>query len=155
MGFYISSVKRAKIKVRTRTCFRPATDSDDALGAAQWEGCPGLTRRERGAAAARAEVNFLALGGASENRFSRPARRAGLMPVIAVYQCSSHQLGCRAHLRSQKENQNTLAQINACEVFGFRCIVTGPRGFAEAMQLSSIRPVRSDGVIRNLTQHFR
>ena len=40
---------------------------------------------------------------------------------------------------------NTLAQIKAFEVFGFRCIVTGPRGCSEAMQLSSIRPVRSDG----------
>ncbi len=30
-----------------------------------------------------------------------------------------------------KKNENTLAQIKACEVFGFRCIVTGPRGSAE------------------------
>ncbi len=40
-----------------------------------------------------------------------------------------------------KKNQNPLAQINAFEVFGFRHIVTGPRGCAEAMRLSSIRPV--------------
>ncbi len=30
--------------------------------------------------------------------------------------------------------------------FGFRCVVTGPKECAEAMRLSSIRPVRSDGV---------
>jgi len=54
----------------------------------------------------------------------------------------------------QKKNQNPLAQIKAFEVFGFRRIVTGPSGCAEAMQLSRIRPVRSDGVVRNLTQHF-
>jgi hypothetical protein len=55
----------------------------------------------------------------------------------------------------KKNNQNPLAPINAFEVFGFRCIVTGPRGCAEAMWLSSIRPVPSDGVVRNLTHHFR
>ena len=60
----------------------------------------------------------------------------------------------RAHLRSQKKLENTLAQIRAFEVFGFRCIVTGPRECSEAMRLSSIGPVRSNGVIRNLTQHF-
>ena len=54
-----------------------------------------------------------------------------------------------------KKNQNPFAQIKAFEVFGFRCIVTGPRGCTEAMHLSSIRPVRSDGVVRNLTHHFR
>ncbi len=54
-----------------------------------------------------------------------------------------------------KKNENTLAQIRLFEVFGFRCIVTDPKGCAEAMWLSSIRPVRSDGVVRNLTQHFR
>jgi hypothetical protein len=54
-----------------------------------------------------------------------------------------------------KKNQETLAQIRSFEVFGFRCVVTGPKGCAEAMWLSSIRPVLSDGVVRNLTQHFR
>ncbi len=54
-----------------------------------------------------------------------------------------------------KQNQNPLAQIKAFEVFGFRRIVTGPSGCAEAMQLSRIRPVLSDGVVWNLTQHFR
>ena len=54
-----------------------------------------------------------------------------------------------------KKNQDTFAQIRSFEVFGFRCVVIGPKGCAEAMLLSSIRPVRSDGVVRNLTQHFR
>ncbi len=54
-----------------------------------------------------------------------------------------------------KKNQDTLTQIRSFEVFGFRCVVTGPQGCAEAKLLSSIRPVRSDGVVRNLTHHFR
>ena len=57
----------------------------------------------------------------------------------------------RAHLRSQKK---TYTQIKAFEFFAFRCILTGPRGCAEAMGFSSIRPVRSDGVVRSLTHHF-
>ena len=54
-----------------------------------------------------------------------------------------------------KKNQNPLAHINAFEVFVFRCIVTGPKVCAEAMQLSSIRPARSDGVVRDLMHQFR
>jgi hypothetical protein len=54
-----------------------------------------------------------------------------------------------------KQNQDTLTQIRSFEFFGFRCVVTGPKGCAEAMWLSSIRPVRSDGFVRNLTHHFR
>ncbi len=55
-----------------------------------------------------------------------------------------------------KKNQNPLAQINAFEAFGFRCIVTGPsqRGRSEEMQLSSIRPVLSDGVVQNFNATF-
>ena len=57
----------------------------------------------------------------------------------------------RAHLRSQKKPDS---QIKTLEFFYFRCIVTGPKGWAEAMGFSTIRPVRSDGVVRSLTHHF-
>ena len=57
----------------------------------------------------------------------------------------------RAHFALPKKTYN---QIKAFEVIAFRRILIGPRGCAEAMGFSSIRPVRSDGVVRNLTQHF-
>ena len=57
-----------------------------------------------------------------------------------------------------KKEIKTLARrlelLRFLEVFGFRGIVTGPRGRSEAMRLSRIRPVRSDGVVRSLTHHF-
>ena len=57
----------------------------------------------------------------------------------------------RAHFALPKK---TYTQIKAFEVFAFRWILTGPRGCPEAMWLSRIRPVRSDGVVRSSTQHF-
>ena len=57
----------------------------------------------------------------------------------------------RAHLPSQKK---PYTQIKPFQFFAFRCILTGPRGCSEAMGFSCIRPVRSDGVVRNLTHHF-
>ena len=51
-------------------------------------------------------------------------------------------------------------QVKSLEFFKFalnlkfRCILTGPKGWAEAMRFSRIRPVQSDGVVWGLMHHF-
>ena len=93
--------------------------------------------------------------------FSLVMHDKSLMDEISMQSCLDSRISMllppvwrRAHLRSQKKIKNPLGEIRAFEVFGFRCIVTGPRGRSEAMLLRRIRPVQSDGVVRNFTQHF-
>jgi hypothetical protein len=58
------------------------------------------------------------------------------------------QVSAQSAFAQNKIRQNTWTKIEAVEVFGFRCTLIGPKGYAG-------KHVRVDGVIRNLTHHFQ
>ena len=56
-------------------------------------------------------------------------------------------VSCRAHFALQKQPQSKIKHFII--FFAFRCILTGPKGFAEAMGFSTSEAMGSSGV-----QHF-